>query len=131
MRNEVVGPAGHTTATRMDKFTEMMLAETGLISMVGKAERGPVAIEAIKKSDVISYLTLRGSVSQSGNVNLGAYSLEPTYGVAGGFPYGSLPGFTASSSVNNPTIKPEFVLSKEVGFELSLFRNRFSIEATA
>jgi fumarate hydratase class I len=49
VRNEVVGPAGPTTATRMDKFTEMMLAETGLISMVGKAERGPVAIEAIKK----------------------------------------------------------------------------------
>ncbi len=46
---EVVGPAGPTTATRMDKFTEMMLAQTGLISMVGKAERGPVAIEAIRK----------------------------------------------------------------------------------
>jgi fumarate hydratase class I len=48
VRDEVVGPAGPTTATRMDKFTEMMLAQTGLISMVGKAERGPVAIEAIK-----------------------------------------------------------------------------------
>ena len=47
--DEVVGPAGPTTATRMDKFTEMMLAQTGLISMVGKAERGPTAIEAIKK----------------------------------------------------------------------------------
>ena len=47
--SEVVGPAGPTTATRMDKFTEMMLAKTGLISMIGKAERGPVAIEAIKK----------------------------------------------------------------------------------
>jgi len=49
VRDEVVGPAGPTTATRMDKFTEMMLAETGLISMIGKAERGPVAIEAIRK----------------------------------------------------------------------------------
>jgi fumarate hydratase, class I len=49
VREEVVGPAGPTTATRMDKFTEMMLAETGLIAMIGKAERGPVAIEAIKK----------------------------------------------------------------------------------
>ena len=47
--DEAVGPAGPTTATRMDKFTEMMLAETGLISMIGKAERGPVAIEAIRK----------------------------------------------------------------------------------
>lgn len=49
VRDEVVGPAGPTTATRMDKFTEMMLAKTGLISMIGKAERGPVAIEAIQK----------------------------------------------------------------------------------
>lgn len=47
--NEAVGPAGPTTATRMDKFTETMLAQTGLIAMVGKAERGPVAIEAIRK----------------------------------------------------------------------------------
>ena len=49
VRDEVVGPAGPTTSTRMDKFTEMMLSKTGLISMVGKAERGPEAIEAIKK----------------------------------------------------------------------------------
>ncbi len=49
VRDEVVGPAGPTTATRMDGFTEMMLAQTGLISMIGKSERGPVAIEAIKK----------------------------------------------------------------------------------
>ena len=49
VRDEVVGPAGPTTATRMDGFTEMMLAQTGLISMVGKAERGPKAIEAIQK----------------------------------------------------------------------------------
>ena len=48
VRDEVVGPAGPTTATRMDKFTEMMLARTGLIAMVGKAERGPAAIEAIR-----------------------------------------------------------------------------------
>ncbi|PUE62616.1 fumarate hydratase [Limnohabitans sp. 2KL-17] len=47
--DEAVGPAGPTTATRMDGFTEMMLAQTGLIAMIGKAERGPVAIEAIKK----------------------------------------------------------------------------------
>jgi fumarate hydratase, class I len=49
VRDEVVGPAGPTTATRMDKFTEMMLGQTGLISMIGKAERGPTGIEAIKK----------------------------------------------------------------------------------
>ncbi|HYD80401.1 MAG TPA: fumarate hydratase [Paucimonas sp.] len=48
VRDEVVGPAGPTTATRMDKFTDMMLEKTGLIAMIGKAERGPVAIESIK-----------------------------------------------------------------------------------
>ena len=49
VRDEAVGPAGPTTSTRMDKFTEMMLAQTGLIAMIGKAERGPAAIEAIRK----------------------------------------------------------------------------------
>jgi fumarate hydratase class I len=49
VRDEAVGPAGPTTSTRMDKFTDMMLEKTGLISMIGKAERGPVAIESIRK----------------------------------------------------------------------------------
>jgi fumarate hydratase class I len=49
VKDEAVGPAGPTTATRMDGFTEMMLRDTGLIAMIGKAERGPVAIEAIRK----------------------------------------------------------------------------------
>jgi len=49
VKGEAVGPAGPTTATRMDKFTDLMLSQTGLIAMIGKAERGPVAIEAIKK----------------------------------------------------------------------------------
>lgn len=49
VRDEAVGPAGPTTSTRMDKFTEMMLAQTGLIAMIGKAERGPEAIAAIRK----------------------------------------------------------------------------------
>lgn len=49
VKDEAVGPAGPTTATRMDKFTDMMLAKTGLIAMIGKAERGPEAIAAIQK----------------------------------------------------------------------------------
>ncbi|MDO5692552.1 MAG: fumarate hydratase [Pseudomonadota bacterium] len=49
VKDEAVGPAGPTTATRMDKFTDMMLSQTGLIAMIGKAERGPTAIEAIKQ----------------------------------------------------------------------------------
>ncbi|MDP1872185.1 MAG: fumarate hydratase [Gallionella sp.] len=58
---EAVGPAGPTTATRMDKFTETMLAETGLMGMVGKAERGPVAIEAIKKHAAVSLIAVGGA----------------------------------------------------------------------
>ncbi|MDQ2990355.1 MAG: fumarate hydratase C-terminal domain-containing protein, partial [Pseudomonadota bacterium] len=49
VRDEADGPAGPTTATRMDKFTDMMLEKTGLIAMIGKAERGPAAIESIKQ----------------------------------------------------------------------------------
>ncbi len=59
--NEVVGPAGPTTATRMDKFTEMMLAETGLIGMIGKAERGDSAIEAIKKHRAVYLMAVGGA----------------------------------------------------------------------
>ena len=58
---EVVGPAGPTTATRMDKFTRMMLEQTGLISMVGKAERGPVAIQAIKDNKAAYLMAVGGA----------------------------------------------------------------------
>jgi fumarate hydratase class I len=61
VRDEAVGPAGPTTATRMDKFTEMMLAKTGLIGMVGKAERGPVAIESIKKHEAVYLMAVGGA----------------------------------------------------------------------
>ena len=61
VRDEVVGPAGPTTATRMDKFTEMMLAKTGLISMVGKAERGPVGLEAIRKHQAAYLMAVGGA----------------------------------------------------------------------
>jgi fumarate hydratase class I len=61
VRDEVVGPAGPTTATRMDKFTRMMLEQTGLISMVGKSERGPVAIEAIKDNKSAYLMAVGGA----------------------------------------------------------------------
>jgi fumarate hydratase class I len=59
--DEAVGPAGPTTATRMDKFTEMMLAQTGLIAMVGKAERGPDAITSIKKHQSAYLMAVGGA----------------------------------------------------------------------
>ncbi len=61
VRDEAVGPAGPTTATRMDKFTEMMLEKTGLISMIGKAERGPVGLEAIRKHRAAYLMAVGGA----------------------------------------------------------------------
>ncbi len=59
--DEVVGPAGPTTATRMDKFTRAMLEKTGLIGMVGKAERGPAAIEAIRDNEAVYMIAVGGA----------------------------------------------------------------------
>jgi fumarate hydratase class I len=61
VRDEVVGPAGPTTATRMDKFTEMMLASTGLAAMIGKGERGPAAVEAIRRHKAASLIAVGGA----------------------------------------------------------------------
>ncbi|MCO7245178.1 fumarate hydratase [Halomonas sp. Mc5H-6] len=59
--DEVVGPAGPTTATRMDKFTRTMLVETGLLGMVGKAERGQEAIDAIRDNQAVYLMAVGGS----------------------------------------------------------------------
>jgi fumarate hydratase class I len=61
VRDEAVGPAGPTTATRMDKFTDKVLEHTGLLGMIGKAERGPVAIEAIKKHQAVYLMAVGGA----------------------------------------------------------------------
>ena len=61
VREEVVGPAGPTTATRMDKFTRQMLEQTGLLGMVGKAERGPAAIEAIRDNRAVYLMAVGGA----------------------------------------------------------------------
>ena len=61
VRDEAVGPAGPTTATRMDKFPRMMLEQTGLISMIGKSERGPAAIAAIKDNKSAYLMAVGGA----------------------------------------------------------------------
>ena len=61
VRDEIVGPAGPTTATRMDKFTRTMLEKTGLIGMIGKSERGPIAIEAIKDNQAVYLMAVGGA----------------------------------------------------------------------
>ena len=59
--DEVVGPAGPTTATRMDKFTRQILESTGLLGMIGKSERGPIAIEAIRDNKAVYLMAVGGA----------------------------------------------------------------------
>jgi fumarate hydratase, class I len=61
VRDEVVGPAGPTTATRMDKFTDLMLSRTGLLGMIGKAERGPAAVESIRRHKSVYLIAVGGA----------------------------------------------------------------------
>ncbi len=61
VRDEVVGPAGPTTATRMDKFTRAMLEQTGLIGMIGKAERGPTGVDAIRDNQAVYMIAVGGA----------------------------------------------------------------------
>jgi len=61
VRDEAVGPAGPTTSTRMDKFTDMMLEKTGLLGMIGKAERGPSGIEAIARHKAVYLMAVGGA----------------------------------------------------------------------
>jgi len=75
VREEVIGPAGPTTATRMDKFTRQMLAETGLLGMVGKAERGPAAIDAIKEFGAVYLMAVGGAAYLVSKAIIGARQL--------------------------------------------------------
>ncbi|MDR3724160.1 MAG: fumarate hydratase [Terracidiphilus sp.] len=86
VRDEVVGPAGPTTATRMDKFTRQMLAETGLLGMVGKAERGPAAIDAIREFKAVYLMAVGGAaylvakaIKTSRQVAFGDLGMEAIY----------------------------------------------------
>jgi TonB-linked SusC/RagA family outer membrane protein len=88
------------------------------------------------KASSISYLKLRGAWALSGTVNLLPYSLESTFSSSIGnlgpaFPYGSLAGYSANNTINNPDIKPEFVNGKELGLEIGFLNNRLMLEATA
>lgn len=83
------------------------------------------------KSKILSYAKLRVSWSRTMNADLvGPYELSPTYQAGGGFPYGNLPGYTASNNLTNPGIKPEKIENYEAGTELNLFQNKVSAVIT-
>lgn len=87
------------------------------------------AIEGLANNKVLSYAKLKAAWNKAGNVNAGIYSLESTFSQGGAFPYGSLPGFTANNTINNPSIRPEVVESYEVGAELGFLDNRITFDA--
>ena len=83
---EVIGPAGPTTATRMDKFTRALLERTGLLGMIGKAERGPAAVAAIRDHRAVSLIAVGGaayliakSITKSTLVAFGDLGMEAIY----------------------------------------------------
>ncbi len=80
--------------------------------------------EGLGEGPVINSIKLKGAYARTGNVNLGVYSLESIFSQAGGFPFGTLPGFSADNRINNPNIRPEVVKSTEIGAEFGLFKNK-------
>ena len=88
------------------------------------------AIKALKNSKVIDELKLRGGISKVGNVNIGAYSLVPTFGQASGYPYNGVPGFGLSSRIVSNDLRPEITTGFETGFDLSLFKGKITTNLT-
>ncbi|UOE49672.1 SusC/RagA family TonB-linked outer membrane protein [Mucilaginibacter sp. SMC90] len=89
------------------------------------------AIPALKNSNTLSYLKLRGAANKSGNISgISAYTLAATFSQTNGFPYGPVAGYTANDKTYDPNIKPEFVKSFEFGFESGFLKDRITLEAT-
>ncbi|WP_018617049.1 SusC/RagA family TonB-linked outer membrane protein [Segetibacter koreensis] len=94
------------------------------------------AIPSIKNNGVINYAKVRAAYSKSGNVNISPYALQATFEQSNnsitpsGFPYGNVVGYTANATIPSPNLKPEFVITKEVGVELGLLKNRIDVGAT-
>lgn len=86
------------------------------------------AIESLGKSKFLSYAKLKAAWNKAGNVNVGIYELESRFSPANGYPYGSLPGFSASNTILSSLIRPEVVESYEVGAELAFLDNRVSFD---
>ena len=88
------------------------------------------AIPVLKNNKTLTYLKLRGAWNKTGNAEISPYSLAATYGQASGFPYGTLPGYTANNTTYDPNLKPEFIESQEFGFESAFLDNKITFEAT-
>ena len=87
------------------------------------------AVPAIK-SDIMNFLKLRASWNKTGNADINPYLLSATFSQGDGFPYNGLPGYSADDTSYDRYLKPEFIDSKEVGFEASFLKNRITLDAT-
>jgi TonB-linked SusC/RagA family outer membrane protein len=88
------------------------------------------AIPSVKESKVISYLKLRGSIGKSANANVAPYAFEQVFGTALFFPYGNTLSFVPGTTAPPTKLEPEFVRTKEAGFEVAFLANRLSLEGT-
>ena len=82
------------------------------------------------QNKVITYAKLRGAWNKTGNADIDEYSLASTFSQISGFPYGSVPGYTADNTVFDKNLKPEFIESKEIGLETGFWGGRINLEAT-
>ncbi|WP_316799100.1 SusC/RagA family TonB-linked outer membrane protein [Pedobacter frigidisoli] len=88
------------------------------------------AIEGLKNNKVLSYLKLRSAWNKTGNADIAPYLLAATFSQPTGFPFGTLPGYTANNTTYDANLKPEFINSFEAGFEAGFLNGRINIEAT-
>jgi outer membrane receptor protein involved in Fe transport len=88
------------------------------------------AIPSLKDNAILSYLKVRAAYAKSANVNIAPYSLAATYTQPAGFPFGSNVGFAAGNTIPSPNLRPETVISQEVGVEFGLLNGKVDLEAT-
>lgn len=88
------------------------------------------AISGLQDNRLVSYLKLRASWNKTGNADIKPYQLAATFNQASGFPYGTLPGYTAANTTYDANLQPEFIESKEVGIETGFLNGRLNLEAT-
>ena len=88
------------------------------------------AIEALKNNKILSYLKLRAAYNKTANADINPYLLAATFSQPAGYPFGTLPGFTANNTTYDALLKPEFINSLEAGAELGFLNGRIGIEAT-
>jgi len=115
---------------RNEQDSRLSAAERSFSYPSGKLAFVPTeAISALKNNNILSYAKLYGSVSRVGNIDIGPYEIYNTYNVAGGFPFGSLGGLSASTTNYSPTLKPELTTEVEIGADLSFLKSRLEVDA--